>query len=91
MAEHKAFARVLASASRLVILTALARSDRPVGDLREMLGVSGPLLAWHLRMLKQEGLVSTSRRGRVAWYRLRKVELTRKFQSLIRQTTGPDV
>ena len=87
MAEHKAFARVLASASRLVILTALAAADRPASELREMLGVSGPLLSW---LLRQDGLVSTVRRGRVAWYRLNKAELTRKYQSLIEQTTGPD-
>ena len=90
MAEHKALARVLASASRLVILTTLAAADRPASELREMLGVSGPLLSWHLRLLRQDGLVSTVRRGRVAWYRLNKAELTRKYQSLIEQTTGPD-
>ena len=90
MAGHKAFARALASASRLVILSALASGDRPTTELREMLGVSGPLLSWHLRVLKQEGLVSARRRGRGACYHLNKAELMRKYQILIQQAAGPN-
>ena len=49
--------RALGDASRLAIVDALANSDRTAGELQELTGLPSNLLAFHLRVLDEAGLV----------------------------------
>jgi len=55
---------------RLRILGALVGGQRCVCELLEEIGVAPNLLSYHLRVLRESGLVDSSRRGRWVDYRL---------------------
>jgi ArsR family transcriptional regulator len=55
---------------RLRILDLLGAGERCVCDLQETVGIAPNLLSYHLRVLREAGLVTTSRRGRWIDYRL---------------------
>jgi ArsR family transcriptional regulator len=57
---HKA----LADVNRLRIVRRLAGGDASVTDLIEEVGLSQPLVSWHLGRLRAAGLVQTRRSGR---------------------------
>jgi DNA-binding transcriptional ArsR family regulator len=48
----------------------LGRDQRCVCDLQEALGIAPNLLSYHLRILREAGLVEATRRGRWVDYRL---------------------
>src|SRR3954447_18105851 len=65
--------QVLAHPHRWRLLRELSRSDRRVGELAELLGEPQNLVSYHLRELRDAGLVSSRRSsfdGRDAYYRL---------------------
>jgi ArsR family transcriptional regulator, arsenate/arsenite/antimonite-responsive transcriptional repressor / arsenate reductase (thioredoxin) len=71
------FLRLAGHPVRWRLLTELARSDRQVRELRDLLGQPQSLVSYHLGQLKAGGLVSARRSsadGRDAYYR---VDLTR--------------
>ena len=55
---------------RLSVLDELTRDQRCVCELQEALGIAPNLLSYHLRILREAGLVETTRRGRWVDYRL---------------------
>jgi DNA-binding transcriptional ArsR family regulator len=57
---HKA----LADVNRLRIIQRLAYGDASVTDLIEEVGLSQPLVSWHVGRLRAAGLVETRRNGR---------------------------
>ena len=63
--------KTLADANRLRIVRRLARADATVTDLIAEIGLSQPLVSWHVRSLRAAGLVETQRRGRETKVRLR--------------------
>jgi ArsR family transcriptional regulator len=65
--------RTLAALSdphRLRILDLLGSDERCVCDLQESVAVATNLLSYHLRVLREAGLVVTTRRGRWIDYRM---------------------
>jgi protein-tyrosine-phosphatase/DNA-binding transcriptional ArsR family regulator len=67
------FLRVIGDRHRWAILSALASSDRRVGELTELVGERQNLVSYHLRELRDAGLVSSRRSsfdGRDTYYRL---------------------
>lgn len=60
----------LSDEKRLRILDLLRRGERCVCDLTEALDVGQSLLSFHLRTLKDAGIVSDRRRGRWVFYAL---------------------
>jgi ArsR family transcriptional regulator len=60
----------LADDTRVAILRQLARGERCVCDIQTGLELSQPLLSFHLRVLRQAGLVKARRDGRWAYYAL---------------------
>ncbi len=62
--------RFLGDRNRLRILRALARSERCVFDLIEELDLPQPLVSYHLRRLRDAGLVATRRRAQWVFYSL---------------------
>jgi len=63
---HKA----LADVNRLRIVQRLAHGDATVSELIEQVGLSQPLVSWHLARLRIAGLVETRRAGRETVSRL---------------------
>jgi DNA-binding transcriptional ArsR family regulator len=55
---------------RRSLVTALARGDKPVGELAAGLPVSRPAVSQHLAVLRDVGLVSEERHGRERRYHL---------------------
>jgi ArsR family transcriptional regulator, arsenate/arsenite/antimonite-responsive transcriptional repressor len=55
---------------RLSVLDELARGQRCVCELQEELDIAPNLLSYHLRILREAGLVEATRRGRWVDYRL---------------------
>src|SRR6478609_2553542 len=65
--------RVVANPDRWQLLSELARSDRRVNELTGLLGKPQNLVSYHLRELRDAGLVSSRRSsfdGRDAYYRV---------------------
>ncbi len=60
----------LADPVRLRIIDVLAGGGRCVCDLHERVPVAANLLSYHLRVLRDAGLVTAARRGRWVDYRL---------------------
>ena len=60
--------KALADEKRLRILLLLSRGERCVCDLTEALDAGQSLLSFHLRTLKDAGLVTDRREGRWAYY-----------------------
>ena len=52
------------------ILDVLAKGERPVNDLVELLGLAQPQVSKHLRVLREVGLVDVREEGRQRMYRL---------------------
>jgi DNA-binding transcriptional ArsR family regulator len=63
---HKA----LADVNRLRIVRRLARGEASVSELIDHVGLSQPLVSWHLGRLRLAGLVETRRAGRETVTRL---------------------
>jgi ArsR family transcriptional regulator len=55
---------------RLAILDELSDDQRCVCELQDALGIAPNLLSYHLRILREAGLVEATRRGRWVDYRL---------------------
>ena len=63
--------KTLADANRLRIVQVLAQGDASVTDLIAVVGLSQPLVSWHVRSLRAAGLVDTRRNGRETLVHLR--------------------
>ena len=62
--ELRVFHKALADVNRLRIVQRLANGTASVTDLIEEIGLSQPLVSWHIGRLRAAGLVTTLRRGR---------------------------
>ena len=64
--------RALGDETRLRIIGLLAElGPMPVNQLSARVGLSQPLISWHLRILRLAGLIETRRQGREVICRLR--------------------
>jgi len=62
--ELRVFHKVLADVNRLRILRRLAWGPATVTELIDHVGLSQPLVSWHLGKLREVGFVSARRHGR---------------------------
>jgi ArsR family transcriptional regulator, arsenate/arsenite/antimonite-responsive transcriptional repressor len=62
--ELRRFHKVLADVNRLRILRRLVDGPATVTELVEHVGLSQPLVSWHLGKLREVGLVTARRNGR---------------------------
>jgi ArsR family transcriptional regulator len=69
--ELRVFHKALADVNRLRIVKRLAEGPATVGDLIETVGLSQPLVSWHVSRLKAAGVVLTRRAGREVMCQLR--------------------
>jgi ArsR family transcriptional regulator len=82
---HKA----LADVNRLRIVRRLAIGEATVTDLIAQVGLSQPLVSWHIGRLRAAGLVATRRIGRETFCRLRP-EAFDEFAARQRRILGLD-
>lgn len=87
--------RALGDETRLRVIGILAEvGPLPVGELSSRVGLSQPLISWHLRILRLAGLIETNRQGREVICRLRTAafeELHEAEARLIGGTSGVGV
>ena len=69
-ADAVALLSAAADPVRWTVLARLAQSPRCVCDLQEHVPIAANLLSYHLKVLREAGLVTTSRRGRWIDYAL---------------------
>ena len=69
-AESISLLQAMADPVRLTVLATLAEAPRCVCSLQEQVPIQGNLLSYHLKVLRDAGLVTTSRRGRWIDYAL---------------------
>lgn len=71
--DLKNMAKALGDMARLSIVYHLVQHDEiTVTALTQMLGLSQPLVSWHLRKLRRAGLITTRRVGRQVYCSLDK-------------------
>ena len=64
------FFKALADPTRVAIVNRLAAAECCVCDLNAAFELSQPTISHHLKVLREAGLVESSRRGTWAYYRL---------------------
>ncbi len=75
--DRAALLAVVAEPSRLAILDALTEGTTCVCHLQERIPVAANLLSYHLRVLREAGLIAGTRRGRWVDYSLTEGALAR--------------
>ena len=92
--DLRAALRAMGEDVRLNIMHQLAaQPETNVTDLVAALGVSQPLVSWHLRKLRRVGLVRTMRRGREVYCSLdadRFASCVRALSALVEPPTQPN-
>ena len=81
-ARYEARARIvkaLAHPTRLFIVDELAKGERCVNDLTEMVGADMSTVSKHLSVLKSVGVIADEKRGLQVFYRLRTPCIMRFF------------
>jgi ArsR family transcriptional regulator len=69
--QARALLKALADPLRLQVIEALGGGERCVCDLTADLGLAQSKLSFHLKVLKQAGLLTDRQEGRWIYYRLR--------------------
>jgi ArsR family transcriptional regulator len=69
--ELRVFHKALADVNRLRIVRRLAEGPATVGELIDTVGLSQPLVSWHVGRLRAAGVVETRRTGREVVCQLR--------------------
>jgi DNA-binding transcriptional ArsR family regulator len=65
------FFRALAHPTRISILEVLARGERTVSELQEVLALEQPIVSQQLAVLRNQGIVAAEKEGLVVRYALR--------------------
>ncbi|MCI2421384.1 metalloregulator ArsR/SmtB family transcription factor [Saccharopolyspora sp. K220] len=70
--EYASWFKALADATRVQIVTLLARAQRPmtVGEVVDAVEVGQSTVSTHLKVLAEVGFVLVERRGTASWYRI---------------------
>jgi ArsR family transcriptional regulator len=67
---HAQICQALADPTRILLLYRLAEGPQNVGELAAALNVSQPTVSRHLKVLRERGMVTTTRYGATVEYRL---------------------
>ncbi len=81
---HDGVFRALADPTRRQILELLAKHDATAGEIAEHFTVGFPSVSHHLTVLRNAGLVASTREGQFIRYRLN----TTVFQQAVQYLTG---
>jgi ArsR family transcriptional regulator len=69
--ERAQIVKAMAHPTRLFIVDELAKGERCVCELRDMIGADISTVSKHLSVLKQAGIVEDEKRGLQVWYSLK--------------------
>ena len=83
-AEMVSVLQALAHPVRLQIVTALCEGDTCVNVLASRLGVAQPIISQQLRILRMSNVVSVTREGGLALYRVARTAIAELVRSLER-------
>lgn len=85
--------KAIADEKRLRILTLLASGERCVCELQDALDAGQSLLSFHLKTLKDAGLVADRRQGRWVYYSLEREALgaLEEFLGEVRTAESPHI
>jgi ArsR family transcriptional regulator, arsenate/arsenite/antimonite-responsive transcriptional repressor len=75
LAQLRTLHKALGDVTRLRILRRLADGDATVTDVTEHVDLSQPLVSWHIKTLRDAGLIETRRAGRAVICSLRREAL----------------
>lgn len=89
LAERAQRFKALGDPTRLRIVTALQGCEHCACELQVALDVPANLLSHHLKVLREAGLVTSTRRGRWVDYRLEPEALAGLASALIEAPKGP--
>ncbi|MBN8530829.1 MAG: winged helix-turn-helix transcriptional regulator [Alphaproteobacteria bacterium] len=67
--------KLLSNPRRLMILCHLVKSPLCVGDLNKLVDLSQSALSQHLAKMREQGLVSTEKKGQMVYYRIANPEV----------------
>lgn len=81
--------KAIADEKRLRIVSLLAGGERCVCELQDALGAGQSLLSFHLKTLKDAGLVTDRREGRWIYYSLDR-EALGELETFLRETKKAD-
>ena len=76
---------------RLMILCQLARGEKKVGELEELIGLSQSALSQHLARLRRDDLVKTRREAQTIYYSLSGPEAQSVIETLYGLYCGVDL
>ena len=82
--------RALGDPTRLRVIQELTSGTRCVCELRERIEIAGPLLSHHLAVLRDTGIVTSTRRGRWVDYTLDQDTLTNLLDTVAPAVAGAD-
>lgn len=80
--KAEAMLKSLANAKRLMILCHLVKSEKTVGELADLVGLSHSALSQHLSKMKENGLVVSDKRGQQVYYRIASPEVSAILSTL---------
>lgn len=75
----------MANEARLLILCNLAKGEKSVSELQELIGLSQSALSQHLAVLRREQLVETRRSAQMVYYRIANQDATAILETLYQQ------
>ncbi|HET8559514.1 MAG TPA: metalloregulator ArsR/SmtB family transcription factor [Marmoricola sp.] len=79
---HARICKAIADPKRLMIINELRHGPLSVGDLSDALGISQSNASQHLAVLRERGLVSTTRAGTSVYYELRSTKIVQAVDLL---------
>jgi len=86
-AERQADAfRVLANPKRILILRALADGEQSVGDIAQVVDTSMQNASYHIRLMKDKGILIRRRKGQSVFYQIAAPEIVASFLEMTRGT-----
>ena len=74
----------LANERRLAVVELLGRSERSVGELERLVGISQSALSQHLALLRGRELVDTRREAQTIYYRLSDPAVRQVIETLMK-------
>lgn len=74
-ADAESLLKLLANAKRLLVLCHLTKGDKSVGELAELVKLSHSALSQHLAKMRELGLVSARKEGKMMFYKIARHEI----------------
>jgi len=74
--------KYLSHPQRLILLCKIAESDKTVGELQEICGMSQSLTSQFLAKMKAEGLIASEKEGKFVTYRIADARVSKLIHSL---------